>query len=108
VSVTFTSPDDNFNAIGLSDFAPAGWTVAANNSWNTPPSDTNNVTANRADYIWNGPFNKGTAFTAVYQVTVPTNATPGVYSFSGGFWNIILVQPGQLQPTSPVIPRYRW
>ena len=84
VTVIFTAPADNFNAIGLSDFAPAGWTVSANNTWNTPNSDTNNITANRVDYIWNGPFTKGTAFTAVYQVTVSANATPGIYNFSGG------------------------
>jgi len=85
VTVTFIAPADNLNAVGLTDFAPSGWTVVVNNSWNTPNSDTNNVTANRADYIWNGPFTNGTPFTAVYQVTVPTNATTGeIYSFSGG------------------------
>jgi len=51
VTVAFTAPSDSFNAIGLSDFAPAGWTVAVNNSWNTPNSDTNSITNNRADYI---------------------------------------------------------
>ncbi len=82
VMVTFTSPIDNFIAIGLSDFAPVGWTVAVNNAWNSPSSDTNKVTANRADYIWFGPFTSGTEFTVVYQVTVPANATQGTYYFT--------------------------
>ena len=56
VTVTFISPANNFNAVGLSDFVPPGWTVSVNNSWNIPNSDANIITVNRADYIWNGPF----------------------------------------------------
>jgi len=82
VTLTFTSPDNNFNAIGLSDFAPAGWAVAGNNALNTPNSDSVLVTGNRIDYIWNGPITSGTVITAVYQVTVPLNATPGTYYFT--------------------------
>jgi hypothetical protein len=83
VVVAFTSPTDNLNSIGLSDFAPASWAVAVDDAWNSPNSDTNKVTANRADYVWYGPFDNGTEFSAVYQVTVPANTTPGTYFFTG-------------------------
>gem|GEM_PF-4323443 len=82
VTVNFTSPAGNFNAIGLSDFAPMGWTVAVNDAWNSPNNEINKVTANRVDYMWFGPYNNGTGFTVVYQVTVPANAATGTYYFT--------------------------
>jgi hypothetical protein len=82
VTVTFAAPANDFNAIGLGDFAPPGWSVSANNTWNTPNSNTNLVTANRVDYIWDGPYTSGTNFTAIFHVTVPAAATPGTYYFN--------------------------
>jgi len=83
VTVTFSSPADGFNAIGLSDFAPSGWTVAVDPSWCSPAPITSQATGNRADYIWDGPYTVGQEFTAVYQVTVPPGTSPGSYSFTG-------------------------
>jgi hypothetical protein len=83
VTVTFTSPDDDFNAIGLDDFAPAGWTVSVNTAWCSPTANESNANANEAVYIWYGPYVSGVGFTAVYKVTVPGNAELGIYDFSG-------------------------
>ena len=83
VAINFTSPSDGFNAIGLSDFAPSGWTVAVNDTWCSPTPITSQAIGNRADYIWSGPYAAGQEFTAVYQVTVPPSTSPGIYSFSG-------------------------
>jgi hypothetical protein len=81
VKLTFSAPGDELNAIGLSDFAPAGWTIALDNNWNTPGSDLKHTGGNRADYIWNGPFENGTSFSAVYRLSVPSDAQPGTYYF---------------------------
>jgi hypothetical protein len=82
VRLDFVAPADGFNAIGVSDFAPFGWLVETDNSWNTPPADSQNTCDNRADYIWNGPYNQGTSFEAVYKVTAPDDAAPGTYFFT--------------------------
>ncbi len=84
VTMTFTSPADNFNAIGLSDFAPSGWAVAADKTWCSPAADTELVTGNRTDYVWYGPYDTGQAFVAVYKVTVPAEALAGDYMFGAG------------------------
>ena len=82
VTVSFTAPADNFNSVRLNDCVPSGWIITANDDLNTPNSDANNVSGNEIDYVWNGPISNGTIFTAIYQVTVPLNATPGIYSFT--------------------------
>lgn len=84
VAVTFTAPSNGFNAIGLSDFSPVGWTVQVDNSWCTPPADDSFVTANRSDYLWYGPYDSGQTFTALYKVTVPVDTSPGTCDFGLG------------------------
>jgi len=84
VTVTFTSPEDNFHAIGLSDVGPAGWDVSVDLTWtepqamvaHTPEPDT-------AVYMWEGPHDGGVEFTAAYKIRVPVDAEPGTYTFSG-------------------------
>lgn len=84
VTVTFTAPEDEFNAIGLTDFAPDGWGVTVDRSWCTPNGDLVKATNNKAEIGWYGPYDKDTAFTAVYKVTVPGDAPLGVYTFGDG------------------------
>jgi hypothetical protein len=83
VSVTFTAPADGFNAIGLGDNVPAGWAIQVDTSWCTPNANQANIAGDEAQYVWNGPYNSGQAFTAIYQVTVPSGASPGNHLFSG-------------------------
>ncbi len=88
VIVTFTSPADDFNSIGLTDFAPAGWTVSVDEIWCTPPADAAIPvvpwSTDLAEYIWFGPYDAGVEFTAVYRVRVPHGAAAGIYEFPGG------------------------
>jgi len=77
VYVNFTSPTDDFNAIGLNDYAPEGWDVETNVSWCTPVADYTKSPFNKAEYSWEGPFANGTNFSARYKVTIPATATPG-------------------------------
>ena len=84
VTVTFTAPEDEFNAIGLTDFAPDGWDVTVDRSWGTPNAGAVKATNNKAEIAWYGPYDKDTAFTAVYKVTVPGDAPLGVYTFGDG------------------------
>jgi uncharacterized repeat protein (TIGR02543 family) len=84
VAITFTAPANDFNAIGLNDLVPAGWTITLDEAGCEPDADQSNVTiGNEAQYVWNGPYSSGTAFTAVYQVTVPAGATADTYNFAG-------------------------
>jgi len=77
VTVTFTAPANDFNAIGLSEFAPAGWKVKVNAGWCTPAPMDCLASNNKAEIIWAGPYPAGASFTAVYQVTVPGGAANG-------------------------------
>ena len=81
VTVTFTAPVDNFNSIGLTDLAPAGWTVAVNKSWCSPVADEVTNHGNKVEIAWYGPYSSGTNFSATYKVTVPATATPGINLF---------------------------
>ena len=83
VSVTFNASADGFNAIGLGDNVPAGWAIQVITGWCTPNADEANISANQAQYAWYGPYDSGQAFTAIYQVTVPSGAAPGTHLFSG-------------------------
>ncbi len=86
VSVTFNVTTDDFNGILLRDNVPVDWTIQVNSSWCTPNADQASFSGNRSEYIWNGGsgvYSNGQGFTAVYQVTVPGNASPGTYLFSG-------------------------
>jgi hypothetical protein len=84
VTVTFTSPEDNFHAIGLSDVGPAGWDVSVNLTWTEPQAMlTHTPEPDTAVYVWEGPHDAGVEFTAAYKIRVPVDAEPGVYTFSG-------------------------
>jgi len=87
VTVTFTAPEDKFNAIGLTDFCPDGWNVTVNETWCTPTADAVLATDNRAQIAWFGEigvgFDNGTSFSALYKVTVPDYAPLGIYTFYG-------------------------
>ncbi len=88
VTVTFTSPANESGPIGLTDFAPAGWTVRVDKAWCTPPANAARPAVawdtDRAEYIWFGPFAAGVAFTVVYEVQVPSDAHRDTYEFPGG------------------------
>jgi len=82
ITVNFTAPADNFSAIALTDFAPAGWNVAVSGAWCQPSATANPHGNNVADYCWwQHPYPNGTHFTALYKVTVPCNASLTNYTF---------------------------
>lgn len=84
VTVTFTSPEDDFHAIGLSDVGPAGWDVSVNLTWTEPQAMlTHTPEPETAVYVWEGPHDAGVEFTAAYKIQVPVDAEPGAYTFSG-------------------------
>ena len=83
VTVTFTAPADNFNAVGLSDLCPDGWNVTLDEAWCTPNVEFVKATGNKAEFMWFGPYESGTAFTALYKVTVPDDAGLATYAFNG-------------------------
>ena len=84
VRVTFTAPADMFNAIGLSDTAPQGWNVTVDASWCDPaPAGAKSTAGNTAQFLWSGPFDAGEKFKAVYEVTVPQDASVENPAFSG-------------------------
>jgi len=78
VTVSWTAPVDEFNSIGLTDVAPDGWTVQADNSWCTPEASFNTSHGNKVEYLWADSYNITTSFVATYRVTVPVTATPGI------------------------------
>jgi hypothetical protein len=81
VYVNFTSLGDDFNSIGVTDYAPAGWLVETNNAWCNPPASYNKSNYNKAEYAWAGSYNSTQTFSAKYQVTIPATANPG-----SNFW----------------------
>jgi len=83
VRVTFSSPADNFNAIGLTDLCPDGWNVTLNGTWSTPNAGFVKATGNKAEIMWFGPYDSGTTLSALYKVTVPDDAELGIYAFNG-------------------------
>jgi hypothetical protein len=81
VYVNFTAPRDEFNSIGLTDLAPAGWEVETNVSWCDPVASWTKGEGNKAEYAWSGEssgYNKNTTFSAKYLVTIPATASPGI------------------------------
>jgi hypothetical protein len=120
-----TDPNNGFNAIGLTDVAPNGWTVTVNKDWcwidGSPASALKvNALGNKAEIMLSGPYDAGTTISLMYRVTVPTTATPGLntwyrcpdaskawleYYFNdegpytnciSGDWNVTVTQPGNL------------
>ena len=84
VTITFTSPEDGFHAIGLTDAGPAGWDASVAVAWTEPQAMAANTPGTeKAEYIWEGPHDAGVEFTAEYKVRVPVDAEPGTYTFSG-------------------------
>jgi len=87
VTVNFTAPVDKFNAIGLTDLAPDGWNVIVDEVWCTPNADAFTAKGNKTEIVWYGEpevgFDKDTSFTALYKATVPDDASPGIYTFTG-------------------------
>lgn len=84
VTITFTSPEDGVHAIGLTDVGPAGWDVSVDVTWTEPQAmGANAPGTEKAEYIWEGPYDAGVEFTAEYKVRVPVEAEPGDYTFSG-------------------------
>jgi len=83
VTVTFTATADNFTAISLIDFAPDDWDVTVDKTWCQPQASWTKATGNMAELAWQGPYNGGVDFTALYKVTVPCGASVGNYIFSG-------------------------
>jgi len=81
VFISFTAPADGFNSIGLTDLAPDGWEVAVDTVWCTPNADAAKATDNKTEIMWFGPYESGTTFSAVYKVTVPDDAEPGISEF---------------------------
>jgi parallel beta-helix repeat protein len=81
VYVNFTAPVDEFNAIGLTDLAPAGWEVAVDKAWCTPNADAVKAIGNKTEILWYGTYANGTSFSAMYKVTVPDDAEPGISEF---------------------------
>ncbi len=89
VSLTFSTPDETspenpFNAIGITDLVPAGWTITLKPSECTPAPNLFKIeNGTSAQYIWYGPYTTAVNFTAVYEVTVPADAS-GTYTFNNG------------------------
>jgi len=88
VTVNFTATADNFTAISLNDFAPAGWNVTVNGAW-CQPTALGTTPNNTVEYSWTGGmaggYDNGTNFTALYKVTVPCGDSLGNYTFGDGF-----------------------
>ncbi len=85
VTVSFTAPADNFNAIGLTEVAnkTANMTVEGKNEWCTPKADICKVTDNKLELLWYGPYDADTAFTVIYRVNVPSDAKGDSHAFNG-------------------------
>lgn|GEM_PF-1260553 len=84
ITVTLVSPGDGFHAIGLTEIAPSGWEVSVDVAWTEPRAwRARTQEAETAEYIWEGPYDAGVEFTAVFKVRVPVDAEPGSYAFSG-------------------------
>jgi len=86
VYVNFTAPFDKMNAVSLTDLAPDGWEVAVDAANCTADgnvtADYVKATGNKVEVTWWGDPNVGfdvdTNFSALYQVTVPETAKPGI------------------------------
>ena len=94
VAVTFTSPEDGFHAIGLTDLVPADWDVSVDVAWTNPPAMVAHTPEpEMAVYVWEGPHDAGVEFIASYKIRVPVDAEPGAYTFSGFLEYYIEPQP---------------
>jgi len=103
VYVNFSSLGDDFNSIGVTDYAPAGWLVETNNTWCEPDSSYNKSNYNKAEYAWAGPFNASATFSAKYKVTIPATASPG-----SNFWPECSAMPCPPCGGSPIMNYPAW
>lgn len=78
VYVNFTSSADGLNSIGLTDVAPDGWIVQVDKTWCTPNAYAVQKWGNEVEILWSGPYGVGQDFSAMYKVTVPDTAKPGI------------------------------
>lgn len=96
VTVNFTSPADAFFAVNLADEVPDGWLVTLDPQWCVPLPNycapTDPWQPGPATYVWDGPYDQGVSFTALYRVRVPLDAAPGTYNFTGTL-NYTIGQP---------------
>jgi hypothetical protein len=84
VYVNFTALCDEFNSIGLTDHAPAGWDVHTDVSWCSPVASWTMSPGNKAEYAWSGEssgYASGTNFSAKYLVTIPATAESGIHEW---------------------------
>ena len=99
VTVVFTAPDDGFNAIGLTDLAPAGWTVAAESEWSSPEANQVSISENQVQLIWYGDYTAGQQITAVYAITPPCEIDSGDWLFQAGVLEYYLGAQGPVTET---------
>jgi len=84
VTINFTAPNDDFTSIGLVDAVPAGWDIQVDEAWCTPVADQATNASDQAQYNWDGSYDAGTQFSAVYQVSVPAGEGVVPYTFADG------------------------
>jgi len=96
ITVNFTAPADNFTAIALTDYAPAGWNVTG--AWGQP-SATETFDGNEVGYMWwQQLYSNGTSFTALYQVKVPCDASLTNHTFDGDNFSYLVYYIGNQTP----------
>jgi len=78
VYVNFTASADGLNSIGLTDVAPDGWMVQVDKTWCNPAAYAVQKWGNEVEIMWAGPYSVGDNFSAMYKVTVPETANPGI------------------------------
>ncbi len=83
VTVTFSSPADELNGIGLTDLCPDGWNVTIDKAWCTPNAEFVKAAGNKAEIMWFGPYAKDTDLSVMYKVTVADYACAGINTFDG-------------------------
>ena len=105
VTVNFSTPASNFGSIGVSDLAPSGWNVTVNETACTPAATGATAVGNDAQFIWITTYANRTAMTTVYQVTVPSGATPEITAFQAVLSVIILMESASRLKILPAIVR---
>ena len=103
VTVNWIAPSDNFNSIGLNEWAnkSANMTVTVNKTWCTPVANAATTKENdtKAEIAWYGPYSEGTEFTAIYKVHVPVGVKEGDYTFVGNLSYFIASTPYEEEVT---------
>ena len=103
VTVTWTAPSDDFNAIGLSEWAnkSANMTVTVDKAWCNPVANAATAAENdtKAEISWYGPYSEGTEITAKYKVHVPVGVKEGDYAFDGKLTYFIVGTPHEEEVT---------